>query len=131
MLQANYILGMFLWVRLVLDSLDSIYSPEDLNSVVDDLPSDLDSLYARIFHRLCGVSGPQKYGGVPRIISWILYAQRPLHKHELLHAIATRFSDSCAHHQSIPVVQILDHCKPLIEIRQDKTVVFVHLSVKE
>jgi hypothetical protein len=122
---------MFLWVRLVLDSLDSIYSSEDLNSVVDDLPSDLDSLYARIFDQLCRVSGPQKYGGVPRIISWICYAQRPLHKHELLHAIATRFSDSCAHYQSIPAVQILDHCKPLIEIRQDDTVVLVHLSVKE
>jgi hypothetical protein len=122
---------MFLWVRLVLDSLDSIYSPEDLSNIVNDLPSDLNSLYARIFDRLCGVEGPQKYGGVPRIVSWICFAQRPLHKHELLHAISIGSVGSNFGHQSVPVVQILDHCKPLIEIRYDGTVVFVHLSVKE
>lgn len=122
---------MFLWVRLVLDSFRYIYSPEDLSNTVDDLPSDLDSLYARIFSRLCSVEGPQRYGGVPRIISWICYAQRPLHKHELVHAISVGSMESFSRQQSVPVVQILDHCKPLIEIRPDGTVAFVHLSVKE
>jgi hypothetical protein len=122
---------MFLWVRLVLDSLNSIYSPEELSNIVDDLPSNLGSLYECIFNRLCDVDGPQRYGGVPRIISWVCHAQRPLHKQELLHAIAVRAIDSQFDCQSVPVVQILDHCKPLIEERSDGTIVLVHLSVKE
>ncbi|KAH7068353.1 hypothetical protein BKA63DRAFT_112495 [Paraphoma chrysanthemicola] len=123
--------GMFLWVRLVLDSFNSIYSPEDLSNIVDNLPSDLNSLYAQIFRGLCSIEGPQSYGGVPRIISWICHAQRPLHKYELTHAISIGSIHERANNQSIPVVNILDHCKPLIEFRQDGTVVFVHFSVKE
>lgn len=66
---------MFLWMRLVLESLDSIDSPEDLSNIVDDLPSDLNSLYIRIFDRLCGVGGSQRYGGVPRVVSWMLRSE--------------------------------------------------------
>ena len=122
---------MFLWVRLVLDAFAYIYSPEDLGSIVDDLPSDLNVLYATILDRLCSVAGPQRYGGVARILSWICYAQRPLHKYELLHAISIGPSDLGFQKQSVPIIQILDHCKPLVEIRHDGTVALAHLSVKE
>jgi hypothetical protein len=122
---------MFLWVKLVLDSLESVYSPEELCTLVYDLPTDLDDLYRRILSRLCSVRGPHNYGGVSRMISWICFAQRPLHKHELLHGLAESNYrvDSCA--QSVPISQILDHCKPLIEELPDSTVILVHFSVKE
>ena len=44
---------MFLCVRLVLDSLDSIYTPEDLRRMVTLLPSDLEDLYERIIGEIC------------------------------------------------------------------------------
>lgn len=122
---------MYLWVRLVLDSLESTYSPEELRILVDDLPIDLDNLYTRILARLCRVRGPQNYGGVPRMISWICFAQRPLHKYELLNGLAESPRSLGNPVQSIPIVQILDHCKPLVEVRPDSTVALVHFSVKE
>jgi hypothetical protein len=122
---------MFLWVRLVLDSLEAVYSLERLCSIVEDLPSDLEALYERILHRLCCSRGPQIYGGVPRMLSWICYSQRPLHKHELLHGLALLPNDAGSDALGIPLAQILDHCKPFIEERPDATIVFVHFSVKE
>jgi len=122
---------MFLWVHLVLDSLETVYSAKELRNLVDDLPSDLEALYERIFHRLCNYRGSQVYGGVPKMLSWICFSQRPLHKHEILHGLAMLPTDADSDTQNMPLVQILDHCKPFIEEQSDSTIVLVHFSVKE
>jgi len=122
---------MFLWVSLVLQSLDTVYSPEELRTIVDNLPSDLEALYKQIVTRLCSAAGAQSYGGVPRIMSWICFSRRPLHKSELLQALSMFPDDMGSQMRSIPVASILDHCKPLIEELPDSTIVPVHFSVKE
>jgi len=122
---------MFLWVCLVLKLFDTVYSPEELRAVVNDLPPDLDTLYERILDRLCSANGAHSHGGVPRIMSWICFAQRPLHKHELLHALSVPQCGTEISAQSIPIPSILDHCKPFVEERPDSTMVLVHFSVKE
>ena len=122
---------MFLWVRLVLDSLDAVYSPEDLRSLVEDLPSDLETLYGRILHRISIKRGVESYGGVSVVFSWICFSRRPLHKSELLHGLSISPSQGASSTQSVPVPQILEHCKPFIEERPDSTIAFVHFSVQE
>jgi len=122
---------MFLWVNLVLESLKTVYTPEVLRTIVDNLPPDLEDLYEHIVTRLCRVPGTQIYGGVPRIMSWICFARRPLHKSELLHAISMFPDDMSPQMRSIPVASILHHCKPLIEELPDSTIVPVHFSVTE
>jgi hypothetical protein len=122
---------MFLWVRLVLDSLDTAYSREDLLSLIEALPSGLEAIYERILRRLLNARGVEAYGGVPNILSWICFSRRPLHESELLHGLATPPSDAASDTLRIPVAQILRHCKPLIEERPDSTITFVHFSVKE
>ncbi|USP82247.1 hypothetical protein yc1106_09521 [Curvularia clavata] len=122
--------GMFLWVSLVLESMNTVYSPEELRTIVDDLPSDLEALYERILVRLCSAPGAQSHGGVSRIMSWVCFAQRPLHKSELLHALSILPHDTLSKVRSVPVASILDHCKPLIEELPDSTIVPVHFSVK-
>ncbi|KAI4684058.1 hypothetical protein J4E81_009221 [Alternaria sp. BMP 2799] len=123
--------GMFLWVSLVLQSLDTVYSPEELRTIVDNLPSDLEALYKQIMTRLCSAPGAQSYGGVPRIMSWVCFSRRPLHKSELLQALSMFPDDMGSQMRSIPVASILDHCKPLIEELPDSMIVPVHFSVKE
>ena len=123
--------GMFLWVRLVLDLLQTVYSPEHLRSLVEDLPSDLETLYGRILRRICNAPGTEKYGGVQRILSWICFSQRPLHKLEILHGLVIPPSHRLLDAQSVPIPQILDHCKPFIEERPDSTIAFVHFTVQE
>ena len=122
---------MFLWVNLVLESLETVYSPEELRTIVDNLPPDLEALYEHIVTCLCSVRGAQSYGGVPRIMSWICFARRPLHKSELLQAISMSPDDMSPPMRSIPVASILHHCKPLIEELSDSTIVPVHFSVTE
>jgi hypothetical protein len=122
---------MFLWVSLVLDLLDRVYSPEELRTIVDDLPSDLEELYEKLFTRLCSASGARSHGGVSRIMGLICSARRPLHKSELLQALSISPHDTGSQLRSIPVASILDHCKPLVEELPDATIVPVHFSVKE
>lgn len=122
---------MFLWVVLALNSLDVVYSSEKLRAIVDDLPSDLEALYEQILIRLCSAQGAQNYGGVPRIMSWICFARRSLHKSELLQALSITLSDPISHVRSVPIASILDHCKPLIEELPDSTIVPVHFLVTE
>lgn len=64
---ANALLGMFLWVRLVLDSFEYIYTLGELNDIVDSFPEGLEALYKEILDRVCNVGSLQKCGGVPRI----------------------------------------------------------------
>ena len=122
---------MFLWVSLVLDLLDRVYSPEELRTIVDDLPSDLEKLYEKLFTRLCSAPGARSHGGVSRIMGLICSARRPLHKLELLQALSISPHDIGSQLRSIPVAAILDHCKPLVEELPDSTIVPVHFSVKE
>jgi hypothetical protein len=122
---------MFLWVNLVLESLNTVYSLSELRTIVDDLPSDLGALYERILIRLCSAPGAQSHGGVSRIMSWVCFARKPLHQSELLHAISISPHDIGCQVQGIPIASILDHCKPLIEELPDSTIVPVHFSVKE
>lgn len=122
---------MFLWVTLVLDSLNAVYTPEELRTIVDNLPSDLEALYVQILLRLQRAPGAQIYGGVPRIMSWICFAQRPLHKSELLQALSILSCDAVTHVRSVPVASILYHCKPLVEELPDSTIVPIHFSVTE
>ncbi|CAN9080448.1 unnamed protein product [Alternaria alternata] len=116
------------------DELDpdaSIMAPEELRTIVDDLPSDLEKLYEKLFARLCSTPGSDSHGGVSRIMGLVCSARRPLHKSELLHALSISPRDTGSQLQSIPVAPILDHCKPLIEELLDSTIVPVHFSVKE
>jgi hypothetical protein len=88
-------------------------------------------LYQKILGRICNVGSLQKCGGVPRILGLICFAQRPMHKQEVLHALAVPSIDSVLQSLEVPAAGILDHCKPLVEERSDGTLSVVHITLKE
>lgn len=122
---------MFLWVRLVLDSLEFAYSPRDLREAIAHLPSDLSELYKRIIGRICNPCETQKYQKATRILKWICYSRRPLNKFELVYALALTPDKLVLDDDEVPITEILELCKPLIEERYDGSVTFVHFSVQE
>jgi hypothetical protein len=122
---------MFLWVRLVLDLLDSIHTPEDLRQMVTLLPSDLEDLYRRIFDKICDPRNKINHLRATAILQWITYAQRPLKSSEILHALALASGDPSPNIQNVPIFKVFEICKPLVEQRPDGTVGFVHFSVQE
>jgi hypothetical protein len=122
---------MFLWVRLVLDSLESAYTPEDLRQMVTSLPSDLTDLYERIIQKMCDSRNSLSCTRATAILRWIACVQRPIRLHELLHALAHTSEELNPGVQNVPVPMVLELCKPLVEQHPDGTINFVHFSVQE
>lgn len=122
---------MFLWVRLVLDSLESAYTPEELRQMIALLPSDLTDLYERITQRICGPRNDPRHARAVGIFRWIAFARRPIKVNELLHGLAHLLGEQNLDVQNIPVPKVLELCKPLVEQRSDGTVGFVHFSIQE
>lgn len=63
------------------------------------------------------------------VLGWVAFAERPLRKFELLSAIT--FSSGNPEIGRLPPQYILDICGTLVEERQDSTLAFIHISVKE
>jgi hypothetical protein len=122
---------MFLWVRLVLDSLASAYTPEDLRQMVTLLPSDLTDLYERIVRNMCNSRNSLSCTRATAILRWIAFAQRPIRLNELLHGLAHTPAELNPVIQSVPVPTVLELCKPLVEQYPDGSINFVHFSVQE
>jgi hypothetical protein len=122
---------MFLWVRLVLDSLESAYTPEDLRQMVTLLPSDLSDLYERIIRNMCDSRNNLSCTRATAILRWIAFAQRPIKLNELLHGLAHTPGEFNPIIQNVPVPMVLELCKPLVEQRPDGSISFVHFSVQE
>lgn len=125
------LIGMFLWVRLVLDSFELVYSLEDLGKLTEEPPSDFADFYKNILRRLRSSCNKKIYERVTQVFSRICFAQRPLQTPELLRGLAAEPGNALPDSQDTVTPQILDHCKPLIEVRSDSTVHFIHFTVKE
>ena len=118
-------------MRLVLDSLEFAFSTRDLRETIASLPSDLSDLYNRILESICNPRETRKLKRANSILKWICFSRRPLHKLELLHAIALAPENKILDDCEAPMAEVLDLCKPLIEERYNGCVAFVHFSVQE
>ncbi|KAI0406840.1 NACHT and WD domain protein [Xylaria palmicola] len=77
--------GSFIWVRLVLDQLDSLYGYESIWSVLQGIPGGMVPYYQRILGEM-GKNEREKH--ISRaILIWTAYASRPLTVLELAEAI--------------------------------------------
>lgn len=66
---------------------------------------------------------------VKSIFRWVAFAKRPLRQLEFLSAVT--FSDGNSDVCALVPKFILEECGNLIEVRHDKTICFIHGSVKE
>ncbi|KAK6333311.1 hypothetical protein TWF718_011128 [Orbilia javanica] len=124
--------GMFLWAKLMMDSLKTAYSVEDALEIVSSTPEKLDEFYNQIMMRL--IVGPRLNNRMRslarRVIMLMCAASRPLRWTELVCMLNT-------HEEGVKPIRmfqstILDTCSPLIEQQPGTDVVrFVHLSVRE
>ena len=122
---------MFLWVRLVLNSLEDAYSIQELREAVDSFPSELLEVYGRIIEVIRGRLGQNGYKKAIRALGWMAFSKRPLKTYELQYGVALNAANARLNQENKPFGNIMDICKPLAEGGMDQTIVFVHLSVKE
>ncbi|KAL7963435.1 putative kinesin [Trichoderma compactum] len=81
--------GVFLWVKLVGEELlrfyEDGYSEHDIFTMLQQLPTELEELYALMLERMRDKKVCLSYG--LKMLRFILFAQRPLRVDELLHSL--------------------------------------------
>ncbi|TVY84848.1 Vegetative incompatibility protein HET-E-1 [Lachnellula suecica] len=119
--------GMFLWVRLIMQSLEQCHSQQELLDAVATLPEGLDKAYKRILDDLRDRSSDKSI----RILQWIACSFRILKVHEIKDGIVFQTPGIALSEQTKLVDSFWEHCKPLIEKGPKNTLDFVHYSAKE
>ncbi|KAI4233178.1 MAG: hypothetical protein LQ349_004568, partial [Xanthoria aureola] len=77
--------GCFLWVALVLKELETTHSEQQIQEVLDSVPSEMDNLYMRILDTMAIVPRNRKLAQA--ILRWTVCAMRPLTVEELKETI--------------------------------------------
>lgn len=105
--------GSFLWIRFVLQQLESAWNPRAINKILTELPEDMTELYRRIVREM--ENKPNK-DLAKAILRWTFCAARSLTIEELREAIERDINDS------IPVIEgmISDVCGQLVAIERGK-----------
>ncbi|KAH7319047.1 hypothetical protein BKA65DRAFT_556477 [Rhexocercosporidium sp. MPI-PUGE-AT-0058] len=81
--------GMFLWAKLQLDWVCKQRGDSDILGELESLPPDLYGTYDLILQRI-EQRPPKQQELARKALMWVLYAKRPLHSEELVHALAIR-----------------------------------------
>ncbi|KAL9085448.1 MAG: hypothetical protein Q9165_007598 [Trypethelium subeluteriae] len=123
--------GMFLWVQLVVTTLEKIYNITDMYQAVNTMPRGLDEVYNRIWSRIEGQLDEKGLANVIRIFEWIAFGERPLKKFEVQAGVSLHHENTVISANSQMSRNIFDLCKPLLEDGPHDTIRFVHSSVKE
>ncbi|KAI1366204.1 hypothetical protein F5Y08DRAFT_302008 [Xylaria arbuscula] len=123
--------GMFLWARLVLDSVSDVDSVMELHAAITSMPSELPQLYARILEALCPTASDSRMSKVMRILAWLVFAKRPLKRHELLHGVNITPETPVLDKWNLLDGSVIDKCKPLVEELADGNIALIHFTVEE
>ncbi|KAK0752372.1 hypothetical protein B0T18DRAFT_89592 [Schizothecium vesticola] len=128
--------GMMLWVKLVLDALSDVDTLRELYDAITSMPRELSKLYKRILTAICGEKGHNMADRSDRtiqILGWLIYAKRPLKKHEILNAVAlTVGSESPVPSRwDMPDDSAINRCKPLVELLPNGNICLIHFTAEE
>jgi Cdc6-like AAA superfamily ATPase len=128
--------SLFLWTKLMLSYLQCLaLTPREREEAIDNLNllEGLDAIFNRIVGTIQNRLQPERQTAF-RIFRWLAVAYRPLRLTELRTALAIRLQKpSCSEldyianfGQALPTI-----CGALVELREDGTVQFIHLSANE
>jgi len=115
----------FLWVALVCKELEDVES-WDVGQVLDELPSNLTQLYARMIEQIQQLKGKSKEF-CTQVLSISTLAYRPLHLLEIA-ALAELPQGTISERQNL--TRIIQKCSSFLTIRDD-TIYFIHQSAKD
>lgn len=125
--------GMFLWVRLVTDTLVYQISETGIENAIDQLPEGLDEAYGLIISRIDSLR-PQLRQRAFNILYWLCAARRPISLHEVADGIVLHPGQIALNRKTRsinPKRDIIELCAPLLEILQNGVLDLVHFSAKE
>ena len=123
--------GMFLWVRLVLEELESTLSLQAMELALKSLPTDLEGVYTNILRNLNDTLKQSQREFCRKILIWLFCARRPLTMNELFEAMNLEYVEEGFLYTKETISKaIRAACGPLVVFRLD-SLHLVHFSLKE
>ncbi|KAF8861964.1 hypothetical protein BDZ45DRAFT_234379 [Acephala macrosclerotiorum] len=128
--------SMFLWAVLMITYLSApSLSPGEWLSAIQNLTNfeSLETLYTRILIRLQQRTPRSEWPKIQNIFQWLVVQKEPWSVPMLRAALATKHDRATTLKDFIPnLEEVLPYmCGSLIEVKEDNTVRFIHLSVSE
>ena len=123
--------GMFLQVRLHLDSLMAKTNLRKLKTALDSLPEGLDETYDEVVERI-NAQNADESALAWKVLGWILHSARPLTVIELQHALAVEPGDSYLDDDSITDEKLLTSvCAGIVTVQNEsETIGLVHFTTQ-
>ena len=121
--------GMFLWISLVVQALESLYDTSDIDTAIASLPDDLYAAYDTTLRRMAANMknqvGKQKL--CRNVLQWLACSERAMSVRELFTALSIGVKP-----EDILFTEedVISACRPLVVVQQD-TIQLVHFSTKE
>ena len=117
--------GCFLWVHLVLDELKRVHTRDEVNEVLEDVPSDMDQLYSRILDSMSLLKRGKAL--TQAVLIWTACAIRPLSVDELHEALELDLNDKVDGVER----SIANTCGHLVFVDGNSRVQMVHQTARE
>ncbi|KAK6529961.1 hypothetical protein TWF281_009111 [Arthrobotrys megalospora] len=127
--------GMFLLAKLNMNSLSEKMTELEVEDVLENMekhPADLRSAYGDALTRIeTQAEGHRNWAY--RILTWLLYARRPLRAVEIQHALAVRLGDRRIELKNLPDIgEVISLCAGLVTLNQEsKTIELVHYTTQQ
>ncbi|KAK7976663.1 Short chain dehydrogenase sol3 [Apiospora arundinis] len=121
--------GMFLYARIVLDSIEFITNIDEIYEEIQDLPESLNDVYNRVLSRVNNLGSRDKIKA-RQILGWVACSPTPISTQELIHALAINMNHPEKRLELVGSFDFVRLCGPIIEVN-DNYVQFVHFTVKE
>ena len=127
--------GMFLWVRLMLDELESCVTIVQVEGTLSSLPEGLPEVYQRILRRLHASLKRARREFCSRLLKWLVLAKRPLRLREVNEALRLEYASvaggpTFTHNLLYSERDIESICGSLVTVKK-QTIELIHLSAKE
>jgi WD40 repeat protein len=117
--------GCFLWVSIVVQELRNVHTSTDKQRILDEVPTDMNELYARIL----GIMSKASYGKelAKAILTWTVCSTRPLRVQELHEALQLDLKVSIDGLEN----SIRSCCGQLVDIDTNGQVQMTHLTARQ
>ncbi|OAX80690.1 hypothetical protein ACJ72_04973 [Emergomyces africanus] len=118
--------GNFLWVSLAVKEILQCHSPDDIAQVLLEMPSGMESLYARMESSIARLTRISDLSMAKDIMSWATYCRRPLRVDELSRALRS----------NLPQIIDLRHtvaqlCGHFVAVDSNDAIILVHKTARE
>lgn len=117
--------GSFLWARLVLQELESAWTEEAMDNILNEVPGELYDLYSKLVHSIESDKG--KTVLAKTILTWVVLARRPLSLEELRCAVKLDLNQTIQNmRRAIP-----DICGQLVYVDAADKAHIIHATARE